>query len=58
MPYIKIHTSKILKINYFFNNVLPKMAWASQMVLVVKNLPVDSGDIKRLGFHTWVRKIP
>ena len=25
---------------------------------MVKNLPVNAGDIKRLGFHPWVRKIP
>ena len=31
---------------------------ASQVVLVVKNLLAISGDIKRLGFNTWIGKIP
>ena len=30
---------------------------ASQMVLVVKNPPVNAGDIKD-SFNPWVRKIP
>ena len=28
------------------------------MVLVVKNLPANAGDIKKLGFDPWVRKLP
>ena len=31
--------------------------WASQVVLVVKNLPTNAGDIKD-GFDPWVGKIP
>ena len=31
--------------------------WASQVALVVKNLPVTAGD-KRHGFDPWVGKIP
>ena len=31
---------------------------ASQVALVVKNLPASAGDEKRLGFHPWVRMIP
>ena len=27
-------------------------------MLVVKNPPASAGDIKRLGFNPWVRKIP
>ena len=30
---------------------------ASQVVLVVKNLPVNAGDV-RLSFNPWVEKIP
>ena len=30
----------------------------SQVALVVKNWPANSGNIKRRGFHPWVRKIP
>ena len=30
---------------------------ASQVVLVVKNLPADAGNIMRRGFDPWVRKI-
>jgi len=29
----------------------------SQLVLVVKNLPADAGNIMRCGFDPWVRKI-
>ena len=32
--------------------------WASQVVLVVKNLPANAGDVKRHGLEPWVRKIP
>ena len=28
------------------------------MVLVVKNLPANAGDIRDKGFDPWVRKIP
>ena len=31
---------------------------ASQVVLVVKNLPANAGRHKRLRFDPWVRKIP
>ena len=31
--------------------------WASQVVLVVKNLPANAGDIMRLRFDPWVGKI-
>ena len=30
----------------------------SQVVLVVKNLPANTGVVKRCGFNPWVRKIP
>ena len=33
------------------------LPWASQMALVVKNLPASVG-IMRCGFNPWVRKIP
>ena len=32
--------------------------WASQMVPVVKNLPVSAGDAKRHRFNPWVGNIP
>ena len=35
-----------------------ELNWASQVALVVKNLPANAGDIKTRGFHCWVRKIP
>ena len=35
--------------------ILPK---ASHVVLVVKNLPANAGDVKRCGFDPWVGKIP
>ena len=31
---------------------------ASQVALVVMNLPANARDIKRQGFNTWVRRIP
>ena len=31
---------------------------ASQVVLVVTNLPADAGDVKRCRFSSWVGKIP
>jgi len=31
--------------------------WASQEVLVVKNTPANSGDMRH-GFDLWVKKIP
>ena len=31
---------------------------ASQVALVVKNLPASAGDVKRCGFDPWVVKIP
>ena len=35
----------------------PQSSRASQVVLVVKNLPVNAEDI-RYRFNPWVRKIP
>ena len=32
--------------------------WASQVALVVKNLPANAGRYKRCKFDPWVRKIP
>ena len=29
-----------------------------EVALVIKNLLANAGDIKRCGFHSWVRKIP
>ena len=34
-----------------------QIIWASQVVLVVKNLPVNARDMK-LAFDPWVGKIP
>ena len=34
-----------------------KLIWASQELLVAKNLPANTGDM-RVGFCSWVRKIP
>ena len=31
---------------------------ASQVALILKNLPANEGDIMRLGFDPWVGKIP
>ena len=43
-------------------SVLDLLHWpyklASQVVLVVRNLPANAGDVKRCRFIPWVRKIP
>ena len=31
---------------------------ASRVIPVAKNLPANTGDIKRYGFNPWVRQIP
>ena len=31
--------------------------WASQVALVVKNIPVNAGDVKRCGFDPWTGNI-
>ena len=46
----------VLLVSYLINHCLDQY-WASQVVLVVKNMPANAGDKKR-GFDTWVRKIP
>ena len=33
-------------------------AWASQLVLVVKNPPANAGRRKRCKFDPWVEKVP
>ena len=33
------------------------LSWASQVALIVKNLPANAGDM-RIGFNSWVWKIP
>ena len=40
------------------NLALPDSGGASQVVLVVKNPPASSGDIKKHRFDPWVWKIP
>ena len=32
--------------------------WASQVALVIKNLPFNGGDVRDAGFDPWVGKIP
>ena len=32
--------------------------WASQVALVVKNLPANAGDIRDMAFNLWMGKIP
>ena len=34
------------------------MSWASQVALVVKNMPANARDVKRRGFDPWVGKVP
>ena len=44
----KQHLNGRFKINVIWRHIL-NIDWASQMVLVVKNLPANTGDIE-----TWV----
>ena len=48
-----------LLINFLFISYwgYPEGSWASEMALVVKNLPVNSGDVKRPRFSPGVKKI-
>ena len=39
-------------------NVVPKLSWASQVVLVVKNPPANAGDIRHLGLFPRSGKSP
>ena len=39
-------------------NVVPKLSWASQVVLVVKNPPANEGDIRHLGLFPRSGKSP
>ena len=41
----------------YLSFILSEVSGASQVVLVVKNLPADAGDM-RCGFDPWVGKIP
>ena len=34
------------------------LCWASQVALVVKNLPANSGDTRDANFDPWVGKTP
>ena len=45
----------VQKLNYFWVTIA--IYWASQVVLVVKNLPASAGDIRDM-FDPWVGKIP
>ena len=44
--------------DFIFNYPLIPINMISQVALVVKNWPANSGNIKRRGFNPWVRKIP
>ena len=44
-----------LSMEYFYSHVM--YLWASQVVLVVKNLPASAGDIKRYRFDPWIGKV-
>ena len=46
-----------LGILYLYSLNLATLSRASQMVLVVKNLPANARD-ERIWFNPWVRKIP
>ena len=50
---MQIMVSIFTSINLIYNTV-----GASQVGVVVKNLPANAGDIKRHGFDPWVEKIP
>ena len=57
---LKIHCS-LPFLSYFSLDsclVLPKMLWASQVVLVVKKLPVNAGDIRDTGLIPRAGRFP
>ena len=39
-------------------DILPRLRWASQMVLVVKNLPANAGDVKEVGSIPGLGRTP
>ena len=39
-------------------NILPCLLWASQVALVVKNLPANAGDIKEVDLITGLGRTP
>ena len=64
LQWIKINGKKINKNKIKYNPrklenlFIQGSLQASQVALVVKNLHASARDIKRRGFHPWVRKIP
>ena len=54
------HQEALETTNVVFLKLSPDMfvSRASQVMLVVKNLPASEGRFKRHGFDPWVRKIP
>ena len=39
-------------------DILPRLLWASQMALVVKNLPANAGDVKEVGSIPGLGRTP
>ena len=39
-------------------NILPCLLWASQVAVVVKNLPANSGDVKEMGLIPGLGRTP
>ena len=39
-------------------NILPCLLWASQVALVVKNLPANAGDVKEVGSIPGLGRTP
>ena len=58
LHYLLFHICMWVMILSFKNYPLIPINLVSQVALVVKNWPANSGNIKRGGFNPWVRKIP
>ena len=46
------------ELKFVYSSIWAISLWASQMVLVVKNPPANTGNVTRCGFNPWVGKIP
>ena len=57
LPAFSKFLQKHIQVSRFFGWLVPSLLRASQLVLVVKNLPANTGDGKRCGFNPCIGKI-
>ena len=46
------------ELKFVYSSIWASSLWASQVALVVKNPPANTGNVTRCGFNPWVGKIP